>query len=268
MILYYAVGGGLGHLTRARRVLSLLRIDAAVVTASPHAALIGLPIVTVPPSLSRAPEEHRAWMRTLRCERLIVDTFPGGIQGELCGLDMPMDYVARLLRWEEYRKCVPQDLPRFGTTWVVEELTDAHAAFVRANSHHFAQLDVGAGFSPPVSRPAEAARYTRYWLIVHSGPEDEVRELVAYAQELRPTVPVLVATARDVELPRGFERIDIYPASALFPKAERIISAAGFNVMCETEAWRAKHHVLPFPRRFDHQYLRAARRRLLTAVSS
>jgi hypothetical protein len=105
----------------------------------------------------------------------------------------------------------------------------------------------------------------RYWLIVHSGPLAEVEELVAYTAELRrlhgSDVEVRVATPCHPTLPPGFERIDAFPATPLFGAAERIITAAGFNVMLETERHRERHEVVPFPRRFDDQFLRAARRR-------
>ena len=54
MILYYALGGGLGHLVRARAVLYTLGVAerAVLVTASPFAAdarvVGGLPVVRVP----------------------------------------------------------------------------------------------------------------------------------------------------------------------------------------------------------------------------
>jgi len=270
MILYYALGGGLGHLTRGRRVLELLGLagDAAIVTASPYArdarVTGGIPIVEVPPHLEHAVEEHRAWMRALDAERLIVDTFPGGIQGELCGLEMPMDLVARLLRWDEYRRAVPGELPSFETTWVVEALAPDHDAFVRANSRRVVSLECGGNASAFRS----ARQYEKFWLIVHSGPEDEVRELIAYASELRALADdaperILVATRCDTPFPSGFERIDAYPIADLYPRAARIISAAGFNVMLETEPWRHKHDVVPFARRYDDQYERAARRRQL-----
>jgi hypothetical protein len=95
---------------------------------------------------------------------------------------------------------------------------------------------------------------------VHSGPAEEVLELIAYTRELT-TARVLVATPCDVPMPDGFERVDAFPVSHLYADAERIVSAAGFNVMLETEPWRDKHLVLPFPRRFDDQFARAARRR-------
>jgi hypothetical protein len=107
-------------------------------------------------------------------------------------------------------------------------------------------------------------------VIVHSGPEHEVQELVEYTQELlafeRSDARVLVATQCDVELPHGFERVGDDPASGLFDGAARIVSAAGFNVMLETMPYRHKHHVVPFPRTFDDQFLRAARRKRLSTA--
>ena len=269
MILYYAVGGGLGHLTRARRVLQALGLtrQAAIVTASSFArderVTAGIPVIQVPAFLEHAPDDHREWMRMLVADRLIVDTFPGGIQGELCGLTRPMDLVARLLRWDEYRRAVTGDLPSFDTTWVVEDLAPEQNAFLRANGGKVVPLELAdcPDLRKALDQEPDEERATDYWLIVHSGPREEVRELIAYARELRPPGTVLVATQCDVELPDRFERVDAYPVAQLYPQAARIISAAGFNVMAETEAWRGKHHVMPFPRRFDDQYRRAARRR-------
>ena len=224
MIVYYARGGGFGHVTRARRVLAALRLDASIVTCVPESPV----------------------------DRMIVDAFPGGLEGELCGLDVRMDYVARLLRWNEYRRCVPGELPRFGTTYIVEELTSDHLAFVQAHSERVEFLEL------PVDAPRNDVPMEDYWLVVHSGPEHEVRELVAYAAELDPAARIVVASPYAVE---GYEHVEAYPASQLFPAAARIVSAAGFNVMLETEAWRDKHLVVPFPRKFDDQFLRAARRR-------
>lgn len=266
MILYYALGGGLGHLTRGRRVLEALGLtsDAAIVTASPYASDArvtgGIPVINVPAELEHNVDEHRAWMRGLDAERLLVDTFPGGMHGELCGLDMPMDLVARSLRWAEYRRAMPGELPSFDAAWLLEELEPEHDAFVRDNCRRSVPLDL----SHPDTGTTEAA--APYWLIVHSGPEEEVRELIAYTSELRanaasPAERTLVATRCDVPLPEGFEKVDAYPAAALFARAERIVSAAGFNVMLETERWRDKHDVVPFARRFDDQYRRASRRR-------
>jgi len=276
MILYYAVGGGLGHIVRGRRVLEALGLEgeATIVTASPYVRdegiSRGVEMIEVPALLEKNVGDHRSWLRQLiesrNAERLIADVFPGGIQGELCGLPIAMDAVARLLDWAEYRSAVDGELPRFGTTWTVEELTPAHDAFVRSHSARVVplQLPAHADSLPPDGR---------YWVVVHSGPEHEVAELAAYAAELQllageAPLRVLVATRSECDLPYGFERVHSYPAAALFRHAERIISGAGFNVMLETEPWRDKHEVMPFVRRFDDQYLRAARRRQQKALDA
>jgi hypothetical protein len=267
MILYYALGSGLGHLTRGRRVLEALGLaaNATFVTASPYADDLrvtgGIPVIVVPQHLERDRVAHHAWLRDVArgAERLIVDTFPCGIQGEVCGLDVAMDLVARLLRWNEYRRAVPDDMPEFDTVWRIEELTPEHEAALSAHAKSVVPLNLGASSTP-------AAETGNYWVVVHSGPASEVHELVEYADELRavavnPPERILVASPCPVPLPCGFVSRDVYPAAQLFPGAARIISAAGFNVMLETEPWRAKHVVLPFARKFDDQYRRAARRR-------
>ena len=237
MIVYYAVGGGLGHLARGMRVIEKLGLrDAIIATASPYADRVCKSFLRVPRELDGDVAGHRAWLRELRPDQIIADTFPGGIQGELCGLDVPIDYVARLLRWDAYRAAVPFELPRIGTTYVVEELT--HSPF-----GNVVLLDL---------RPAEVEVVAEddYWLVVHSGPDDEVRELVEFAKAFgKPKRLEVVSHA------------DVWPASTLFPAAAKIVTAAGFNVMLETEQWRAKHVVVPFARRYDDQFVRAARRK-------
>ncbi len=282
MILYYALGGGLGHLTRGRRVLETLGLDASFVTASSYASdprVTGaIPVIQVPADLERDVNAHRSWLRNLACDRLLVDTFPCGIQGELSGLDIPMDLVARRLRWEAYRRTVPAPLPRFETVWCVEELEQEQQTAIDEQCEIRSAVALAAAFGPPGRRRSALSETGRAvaalhncWLIVHSGPEDEVRELVAYAEELRrvaatPPDRVLVATRCTVALPAGFEALDAYPVEHLFPAAARIISAAGFNVMLETEPWRDKHDVVPFARTFDDQFWRAARRREPSAL--
>ena len=254
MIHYYAPGGGLGHLTRGRRVLDVLGIDATFVTSSPYAedprVTGGRPAIAIPT------ESPREWLRTLATDRLIVDTFPCGLQGELCGLDVKMDLVARAVKWDEYRRAVPGPLPRFENVWRVEPLPPDQEAAIGATAIPL--------LLPTNDKPQTTS--TPYWLLAHSGPAEEVRELVAYAAELRRIAQseerVLVATRCAVDLPEHFEHIDAYPVAPLFANATRIISAAGCNVMQETEPWRDKHHVVPFARRFDDQFARAARRRL------
>lgn len=245
MIVYYAIGGGLGHATRARRVLDALGLDATIVTSA-----------DVPRALEDDVDAHRDWIRSLGATRLIVDSFPLGIHGELVGMEI--DHVARLLRWDEYRRCVPDPLPHIGTTFIVESLAPEHDCAIREASERVVELPLRA-------EVAEAHVDAPFSIVVHSGPAEEVQELVRYAMELRDAAathePIVVATRCGVALPDGVARTDTEPPAALFAAATRIVSAAGFNTMLETEPWREKHHVMPFARRFDDQFARAARRR-------
>jgi hypothetical protein len=255
------------------------------VTASPYAhdarVTGGIPFIEIPSQLERDREAHHAWLRALirdvRAERLIADAFPAGIQGELSGLPIAMDYVARILRVDEYLG-VASEIPQFETTWVMEELSPEHEELVRTWSERVgtpasgrlmpaasrAAAWVGAAAGRRRHQPARTPAFP--WLIAHSGPAEEVTELIEYTQtllEVENEKPerILVATRCDLSFPANFERIDIYPLTHLFETSARIISAAGFNVMHETEPWMHKHDVIPFPRRFDDQYLRAARRK-------
>jgi hypothetical protein len=99
---------------------------------------------------------------------------------------------------------------------------------------------------------------------VHSGPESEVAELIAFAAEIRAAerndVALWVASPQaPAALPAGARVLDVFPAEAYFTAAQRIFSAAGFNIMRQTVPYRAKHTVLPMPRHFDDQFERARR---------
>jgi len=106
-----------------------------------------------------------------------------------------------------------------------------------------------------------------FWLVVHSGPADEIAELLAYARDLRrlenrndPIVVVSPISPGEIDLGDALH-VDVYPATRLFARAARIVSACGFNVMRQTFEHRDRHGYLPLPRRFDDQFARAARRR-------
>jgi len=249
---YYAIGGGLGHLTRARRVLRALDLEAVIITSCLEAD-----------SFVSEDDDIPAMIAGHAPDRLIMDTFPFGIRHELRHVAPRVDYVARRLRLREYALDCGGLPPLFHTTYVIEELEPEHLAWINAHSSSVVPLRLHPpeGRRDPSAPLRAGAGTTRHWLVVHSGPAEEVRELVEYTRELMArkgeSPRVLVATRSDIDLPPGFERVETLP----YASAARIISAAGFNVMLETEPWRDKHHVVPFPRRFDDQFARAARRK-------
>ena len=271
-IVYYAIGGGLGHLVRARAFLHTLNLsDAAVVlTASDHARdarVVGeLDIAFAPKSLEANPAAFRAWLLSalarLQPDALCIDAFPAGVLGELCDLpQLGFDFwhVARLLRWNEYAAQLTGAGPHYRRVFRVEALTPPHQQFLERHSDSIEDL---ALVDPDGTAPVQPD--APYWLVVHSGPESEVAELVAYADEIRHAenadIALLVISASAPhDLPPAARALDVYPATSYFAAAQRIFSAAGFNVMRQMAPWRAKHCVLPMPRRFDDQFARLRR---------
>ncbi len=252
MILYYALGGGLGHLTRARRVLGALGEEAALLTASCYARdprVVGsLPVVFVPPPLGRDRGAFRRWLeRTLDelgPDELIVDSFPGGILGELCGMALPpARHVARRLNWGAYAQRLDGPLPRYDAVYAVEPVAHPLPGPVEPLA-----LATEAGDAPLVEEP--------HWLVVHSGPEAELATLLEHAAGA-PRV-LVVSPHRPARLPAHARWSDVYPVAPHLGGAERIVTAAGFNAMHETAPWRERHTFVPFERALDDQFARAA----------
>ncbi|MFI0409959.1 hypothetical protein [Actinomadura sp. 3N508] len=250
MIACYAAGDGLGHLTRLRSVLHTLGLDGpvTVVTASPYAA---------------DPRVTGGWrivssLDVADADEVIIDAFPAGLKGDLARIPPGprVTHLARLLRWDAYQPLLPAVPPRFDRTFVLEPLAPAHAAYLDTVSEQVTPLTL----TDPPSEPLDVYG----WLIVHSGPDAETLELVAYARDtavvegVRPPM-TLVSPHKPDGLPPGVAYLDAYPAGLPGPNVERIVTAAGFNAVRQFAPWRGIHRVLPFPRSFDDQFARAAR---------
>ena len=275
MILYYAVGGGLGHLTRARSFLHAAGAerDAVVLTASPFATdtrVMGkVATLLVPAELRADGTEYRTWIRKqvsrIEPTTMVLDTFPAGLFHELDGFApwCDVEYVARYLRWPQY---TPIRKPmRFSRSWVVEPLHAEQERFVVQRS---AIVDRRPTLIDPPDEQLHAAADipSSYSLVIHSGAEEEVDELIRYAEGLREGsrgTEAIVVAARLPSTRPGVLSVDAFPALTLARNAVRIITAAGFNAMRQFGG-DPRHHALPFPRRFDDQFLRASRWRVGT----
>ncbi len=282
MILYYAVGGGLGHLTRAQAVIYTLHITepVTILTASPFAADSRLTkntdVITIPFDLSNDPGAYSEWLadilNSLSPQAIYLDTFPAGIIGEFCTdriePGIPLFHFARILRWPQYYRYLSAYPPKLKITYRLEPLLPEYEEYLQKNSERMIDLKLDdrperllAGRLPAeVERLADGSHPV--WLVVHSGPEDEILELIAYAEtmsrmeNLEPKI-ILISPHRLVSLTAHIEQIDYYPAFVLFPFAERIISACGSNIMRQMKSYRHKHRYMPFKRRFDDQFFRA-----------
>lgn len=254
--------------------------------------------INIPQNFSSDVKAYKAWLHSVFAESLptkvFLDTFPCGILGEFCDFDFPKSlelfHVARGLRWSEYSRLIKGTRPVFKATYLVEPLAEEQAEYLENHSQGVRFLEL----ADPPSRLTQAEQdfiesfregfcsdLRPRWFIIHSGSFNEISELLAYAKamsEQEQTSPRLILIAPekielsdleningletpDARRPISIEQYDFYPASELFPFADRIITACGFNAMRETEGFKDKHRFIPFARRFDNQFLRAARRR-------
>jgi hypothetical protein len=285
MILYYAVGGGLGHLTRARAVVQSLGLDDELVVLSASAfgedprILGNAHFVRVPMALATDLAVYRCWLRevidTLSPKLMFIDAFPAGLFGEFCDLELPrglqLYHVARLLRWERYEQRLRGALPQFEMSLCVEPLTEEHRLFLRQCSSAVVALEL---VDPPgpdaTAERALLARLRRegdeLWLVVHSAPSWETAQLyrfaLAQAAEEGCSPKIVVVAPKALPWPHhDVTQLSTYPASALFPEADRIVTACGFNAMRQGLRWGSRHLFMPFSRSLDDQHLRAERQR-------
>ena len=266
------MGGGLGHLTRARAFLQMLGVEneTAIITASNFAfdkRVVGnTKIIHIDETFSRNKKDYQKHLANIfdkiNPKTLFLDAFPAGIVSEFADFDFgetKTQYLARLIRWENYSPLIKNFSNKFEKIFILEELEKEHLEFIKNNSESIENFEL---IYPQVENKIPKQKKP-FWLIVHSGEESEIIELVKYAEEMREierakaNLLLVSPQTLNLKLP-DFVQKDIYPASSLFESAERIFTACGFNAIKQTEKFREKHFFIPFERRFDDQFKRAA----------
>ena len=272
-LLYYAPGGGWGHLSRTAAVLHSLGLEAEdLLLISPSAAIQKL----VPQANGLRLPEHLAQdkaglqaflsaeFRAFAPDLVLTDCFPGGILGELYAWadwgSWTWQHVARHIRAGSYPYLVGQS-PPYQLIHACEPLEAEQEAFLKAQAELRPLLLLDPP-PPPLSPALAAYRQTQrpFWLVCHAGPRAEVQTLCLWAKQLhqqaQTQADLLVLSNEDPQVP-DFQFFNHYPAWPLFEPAERLITACGFNNMRQTLAYAHKHHFRPFRRRFDDQFRRA-----------
>jgi hypothetical protein len=279
MILYYAPGGGYGHVCRGLKVLAACEPkETAVIICSPNSVPEEtFPCVTLLPIPRNTKEDiaiYRTWLygrlERLQPERIYIDTFPAGLVGEL--LYCPdvaayqLLYVARRMQWSMYAAVARRCPFIFSGAYLVEPLEEPHRLYTVSSSKKCAVLELPQLQSPvppgPEDFPVQMDRSLPLWGIVHSGVAMEVETLLNYAQqaagmENRVVQRLLISPEKPEQLSRDVSWMSCFPACKLYPFFNRIFTGCGFNAMHETIPFRKKHRWIPFERRFDNQFWRA-----------
>lgn len=248
-LLYYAPGGGLGHLTRAVAILRqwkrLTRRPSLLVTYSPFASLAAREGVAVKQIAGPEPQLLKRMLRRVAPKVLVVDTFPRGIVGEIADLVPALECPAVLVQ----RYLNPSYVLQFKVT-----------AFV--NQYYRLAVRIGDTLEPQtlsqrtVDVPPVTVREARElplgapragWLFVDWGEGSE-----PYAQ-----AAVEAARQRGKEL-RVLRRGEYFPAVELMVKAELAIGSGGYNFFHEAALTGTPTIFVPCRRMYDDQFGRTA----------
>lgn len=272
MIFFYAVGGGLGHLNRVSVFIRQFKIESfKVITGHPQSDLFfhKKDVISVPSALA---EDRKgladflaAEISTHNVSAFYIDTFPAGLLGELPllnNISFPVFYLARRLRWKQYAGLVHLLPYRFFKTFLLETLEPLHLQFIAENTDEAVTLRLNYPEPEPSRIQLSLVPPDKpLWLIVHSSDKEEVQLLHDHAVEIAAIEGVnpflVVLSDQKIEVGNGI-CMKYFPATDWFVSAERIFTAAGFNIIQQIRQFRHKHICIPFPRRFDDQSWRAS----------
>lgn len=275
MQLYYVMGGGMGHLSRAAAFFYTYGLNPKGIilfTANPLAKLF-FPeslIINPPLELQNNQKQYSLFLKnileTYAIETLYLDTFPLGIFfeiGDMAFVHKKVIYLARLLDWEKYKIQMPSFHFKFYKTYIVEDLQSGHRDFI---SQHSLSIENANLIYPPkaaIDLKAHFAIQSPIWLIIHSQPLQEVEDLFFYAKEVAKWQQIkpcfLIITKVNVEENIAKEAIIFSTEYAYMylAQADKIFTGAGFNLLQQCKDFKEKHYVMPFERTWDLQFERA-----------
>ncbi|WP_426755795.1 hypothetical protein [Myxococcus sp. Y35] len=302
--LVYALGGGMGHLTRASalaRAAARRGHSVVLLTNSPFAS--GLPLEAVlgarvdvlrlSPALGREAvgEVVARCLEDVRPDLFVVDTFPRGLGGEL----VPLLPAVRARKVLIHRDVNPAYVKQYDLARAVDRF----------------DLLLVPGEDAPFARHPRAVR-TAPWLLLRPGellPRKQARaRLGVQAEDARALVAVMgcgtpaevdeagaiaarldgmlgaravvrwlvpPGTEREVPGTRGRRslaekhralRAPVWPALAVLPGVDVLVGAGGYNTVQEARATGTPFVALARPRLYDRQGMRLRPEELASSV--
>ena len=270
--LIYALGGGLGHLTRALalgraairrghrvRILASSPLATAIPAEAELAEMGELRLLDPSQEKSRLRQQVLDELATGAPDLVVVDTFPRGLLGELASLlEKPpwawalvhRDLSPRYVTWADLRGSLDScplvilpgeagplaDHPRVLETspWLIR---DHHELLSRSDARR--RLGVEAGDSRPLVA------------VVGSGRPEELDEAAAIAQQLRSHLgshaivrPVIASAPPDQR---------IWPLLELMAGVDVVVGSGGYNTVNEARATGRPLVALARERLYDRQ---------------
>lgn len=284
-VLYYAAGGGHGHVLRGLAVLS--RLGRGLLVGPSRLACWAAAAATRYAALpdegdaERVTETRSRWLRTLPVpDLLVVDVFPRGVVGEVAEIqrEVPTWLVTRHVPAEFYRHAPIREALRSFELVIWTEPPTAGLA----------DLGVPAATVPPVllgpkplcreeaRRQLGVADGEPLLLTIGTGGAEQQRRLLRLTHRLGRTLRLAtrfvstdISTGDDIERSddqpgreRGREgscRLDVvslFPLARWLPAADVVVSAGGYHAVHEIRAAGIPAIFIPQWRRYDDQAAR------------
>jgi hypothetical protein len=263
--LFYAVGGGFGHLSRTKLYQTQQDItNFKVLTANPQVAsqFFG-PDRVVSLSAGSKGKDKKAWTANLntflakeRIDELIIDTFPNGIFGELSDLkpQLPIykKLIARRMIWDAYSSKAGSII--FDKVDLVENLEEKHFNYLKKHSKQIRNYKLV--YPTLTNLPIDQRNYIT---VMHTSSVDELKRLIEIAEEQQgkfPNCSILILSELTLS-DLSYEQIQTTNPQTYLEKSAVVITAAGFNSVYQLADFKGKRIIVPFPRKYDDQFWRA-----------
>jgi hypothetical protein len=273
----YALGGGLGHFNRA---LSLGRSaitqghSVEILTNSrfaphiPWKAELGesgdVTFIRSEDSPEATSVAVSKWLMSEEYDRLIIDTFPRGLAGELPEL-MPEVTVPKTLI---HRDLNPEYIEKYDVLGTVEQfdqliLPGEDAPF--ANIPNASRTEPWFIRDPQELLPADHARLQlgmetddprRLLLVCSTGRAEEEKQFKAIIDELKRSLDDwCVRLASPIP---GAAELTVWPLLPLLNGVDALVGAGGYNLVNEARATGTPLFAFAQERRYDRQHVRLA----------
>lgn len=280
MILYYANGGGLGHLKRTSAVIHTLKLPSKkiiLLTASSYHSDNYLPnfydIIPIPHKYANDLQSYRFWLKEIIIKYTItdifLDVFPVGLVGEWQNLEswLPLPYpsfhlIARLLNWENYQRLIVTKPPIFHKIYAVESLNFALKNYLLQYNQTIENLNLiypKTEFNNPEKEIYQELE--NYGLVIHSEPMNELKILIDNAKDTIDLLKidlqlVIISKVRIKHTKHKFVYTN-HPEKYI-EKAKLVFTGGGFNSIDLAKKYPKKHFITPFQRFYDLQFVRVA----------
>lgn len=277
--LIYALGGGWGHITRA---LSLGRIAAKhlkvrIITNSPYAHYLndeGCLVQWIPDNagFSATCQQVRHILLNAECDRLIIDTFPRGLGGELADILPQLEHIPRILihrdinpryiRAKNLRSFVAEN---FDAVIVPGEGKDLPFCDL-PNVHHTAPWLIRSDVELPErtktrSHILKVDETIKTILVCAAGQAEELPLFAEIALKLHEDFGECAVRILAADCPPNCQHLWIshHPGIECLAFSDVVVGGAGYNTVYECASLGVPLVAIAFERLYDRQDKRASK---------